>query len=68
MTRAERIAYGLVTKHGADAYWVANRRVIGWLCDGTAPERVTFWARVRSEVRDIFNEAALRAGVAEVWS
>jgi hypothetical protein len=48
MTRVQRIAYGLITTYGPrEAFWLAMRRVRGWVCDGTAPERVEFWRAVR---------------------
>lgn len=62
MTRAERIAYGLVAKYGAvDGFWRAMRRVRGWVVDGSAPERVAFWRIVRDECYH-------RIGRAEAWT
>lgn len=58
---AERIAAGLVAKYGQpEAYWVANRRVLGWLVDGTDLPRLLRWQAVRQAVH--------RLGASEVWS
>ena len=62
MERSQRIAHGLIAKYGAlDGFWIAMRRVRGWVCDGTAPERVQFWR----EVREVCYH---RIGKTEMWT
>jgi hypothetical protein len=53
MTRPERIAAGLLAKYGPhEAFWLAMRRVRGWVVDGTDDARVVFWAKVRAHCYD----------------
>ncbi len=59
MTRPQRIAHGLIAKHGVEqAFWLLMRRVRGWVCDGTAPERIVFWASVREVCYREWRQAA----------
>ena len=65
MTRAERIAHGLILRYGPlEAFWMTMRRVRGWVVDGTAPERTAFWCLVREHCY----RAIGKVGATEVWS
>ena len=42
------VAKAMLAKYGPqESFWLTMRRVRGWVCDGTAPERVVFWRQVR---------------------
>ena len=60
MTRAERVARGLMAEHGAvEAFWIANKRVRGWVVDGTDDARVLFWRWVRQVCYDNIGRSQL---------
>ncbi len=62
MTRPQRIAHGLIAKHGIEqAFWLAMRRVRGWICDGTDLERVRFWSQVRNTIYETWGHARYAA-------
>jgi hypothetical protein len=67
MNRSERIAHGLIAVYGPEeAFWMMMRRVRGWVCDGTAPERVAFWRSVREVCYRQWRKAAFHG--AGVWT
>jgi hypothetical protein len=58
------VGHRLVTRYTpADAYWLAQRRVLGRIAEGDSPG-LRFWQAVRSVCRD----ALVNVGVTRNWS